>query len=233
MTDGRAARAAARALPVSVVLFDLDGTLADTAGDLAGAVNRVRADRGLPPVPVTQLRAHASSGARGLIGAGMGVAPNDAGYAELRDAFLAYYATELAVTTRLFDGIPELLEALEARWIRWGVVTNKAERFTTPVLAAVGLARRAAVVVSGDTTAFAKPHPGPLLHAATALGATVESCVYVGDDLRDVQAGSAAGMATIVAEYGYLGDGGQCRDWPATGWIATPEELLDWLPPKP
>jgi phosphoglycolate phosphatase len=219
-----------RALPVSAVLFDLDGTLADTAEDLTGALNRVRGDHGLPPVMVAQLRGHASSGARGLIGAGMGVAPDDPRYRDLRDAFLAYYADGLAITTRLFDGIAPLLAALEARGIRWGVVTNKAERFTVPVVAALGLAERAAVVVSGDTTPHPKPHPAPLLHAAGMLGVAANCCVYVGDDLRDVQAGNAAGMATIVAAYGYLGEEGDASDWPATGWIDAPGELLAWLP---
>ena len=221
---------ALRCIDAAVVLFDLDGTLADTAGDLAGAVNRIRDDRGLPPVAVDRLRVHASSGARGLLGAGMGVTPDDDGYREMRDVFLAYYAEELDRTTRLFEGVGDLLTALEARGIRWGVVTNKAERFTRPVLTALRLASRAAVIVSGDTTPHAKPHPAPLLHAATVLAIAPERCVYVGDDLRDVQAGNAAGMATIVAAYGYLGESGDCRDWPATGWIDSPADLLRWLP---
>ena len=219
-----------RALPVSAVLFDLDGTLADTAEDLAGALNRVRADHSLAPVTVAQLRGHASSGARGLLAAGMGVASDDSRYPDMRDAFLAYYAEGLARTTRLFDGIAPLLATLDARAIRWGIVTNKAERFTVPVVAALGIAKRAAVVVSGDTTPHPKPHPAPLLHAASLLGVATDRCVYVGDDLRDVQAGNAAGMPTIVAAYGYLGAEGDARAWPATGWIETPGDLLAWLP---
>jgi N-acetyl-D-muramate 6-phosphate phosphatase len=219
-----------RPLPVEAVLFDLDGTLADTAGDLAGALNRLRAERGLAPVPVAQLRAHASAGARGLLGAGMGVAPDHADYPALRDAFLAHYAAALDVTTHLFDGVATLLDALEQRGILWGVVTNKAERFTTPVVAALGLAPRAGVVVCGDTTAHPKPHPAPLLHAAQAIGVDPLRCAYVGDDLRDVVAGNSAGMATLVAEYGYLGESGSSDDWPATGWIDHPLGLLDWLP---
>ena len=222
-------RFAPRALPAAAILFDLDGTLADTAGDLTNALNRVRAEHGLAALPAAELRAHASSGARGLIGAGMGVLPEDDRYRELRDAFLAYYEAGLADTTRLFDGIDQLLKALEQRSLRWGVVTNKAERFTWPVLTALGLAKRAAVVVSGDTTTHAKPHPAPLLYAADALSVSVDRCVYVGDDLRDVQAGNAAGMPTIVAAYGYLGETGDCTGWPATGWIASPGELLSWL----
>jgi len=222
-------RDAPRPLAVDAVLFDLDGTLADTAGDLAGAVNRVRADRGLPPVPVDQVRPHASSGARGMLAAGMGVQADDPGYAELRDAFLAHYATGLADSTRLFAGVDALLAALDARRIRWGIVTNKATRFTTPVAAALGLAARTTVIVSGDTTAFAKPHPAPLLHAAAQLGVAASRCMYVGDDLRDVEAGNAAGMATLVAMYGYVG-GSDPAGWPATGWIMAPGDVLAWLP---
>jgi phosphoglycolate phosphatase len=212
------------------VLFDLDGTLADTAGDLAGAVNRMRAERGLEPVPVARLRPHASAGARGLLGAGMGVAPDDAEYPVLRDQFLAYYAATLDQTTELFDGIASLLDALDARALPWGLVTNKAARFTQPVVDALGLHRRASAIVSGDTTAHPKPHPAPLLHAAALLQRDASQCVYVGDDLRDVIAGNAAGMATIVAEYGYLGEQGCADDWPATGWIIRPLDLLGWLP---
>jgi phosphoglycolate phosphatase len=160
----------------------------------------------------------------------MGVAPDHPDYVALRGAFLAYYAEELAVTTRLFDGVGDLLAALDARGMRWGVVTNKAQRYTQPVLAALGLAPRAAVVVSGDTTAHPKPHPAPLLHAAEALGVTPARCAYVGDDLRDVIAGNSAGMSTLVADYGYLGESGSSEGWPATGWIDTPVALLSWLP---
>jgi 2-phosphoglycolate phosphatase len=220
----------ARPLPVSAVLFDLDGTLADSAADLAAAVNRMRGERGLAPVAVSALRPHASAGARGLLGAGMGVAPGDAEYPELRDQFLAYYASGLADTTALFAGTAALLDALDARGLPWGIVTNKAQRFTTQVVDALGLRERARAIVSGDTTAHPKPHPAPLLHAASLLGVDAAHCVYVGDDLRDVIAGNAAGMATIVAEYGYLGEAGCADDWPATGWIGEPLELLDWLP---
>jgi len=218
-----------RPLSAAVVLFDLDGTLADTAGDLVAALNRVRADRGLAPVSIAAVRAHASAGARGLLGAGLDLRPDDEGYRELRDAFLAYYEKGLADTTQLFEGIDPLLVALEQRAIRWGVVTNKAERYTFPLLAALRLDRRASVVVCGDTTAHPKPHPAPLIHAAARLSIAAEQCVYVGDDLRDVQAGNAAGMATIVAKYGYLGDAGDCVGWPATGWIESPGELLAWI----
>jgi phosphoglycolate phosphatase len=230
MAASTAARPAPRALPVGAVLFDLDGTLADSAGDLAGAVNRIRHDRGLPAVPVSALRPHASAGARGLLHAGMGIGPGDDEYVALRDRFLAYYAAMLADTTTLFDGVCALLDALDARRMPWGIVTNKADRYTRPLVEALGLATRAAAIISGDTTAHAKPHPAPLLHAAGVLAVPAPQCVYVGDDLRDVIAGNAAGMATIVAEYGYLGEQGCADNWPAQGWIAAPLELLDWLP---
>jgi phosphoglycolate phosphatase len=225
-----AARTAARPLPIDAVLFDLDGTLADTAGDLGLALNRVRADRRLPPVPLADLRAHASSGARGLLGAGMGITPESADYEELREAFLAHYSACLAETTVLFAGVAELLDALEQRRMRWGIVTNKFSRYTGPVVSALALADRASTVVSGDTTPHAKPHPAPLLHAAGELNVPPSRCIYVGDDLRDIVAGNAAGMPTIVAEYGYMGNGGASDTWPATGWIANPLALLDWLP---
>jgi len=222
-----------RALPVDAVLFDLDGTLADTAGDLAGALNRLRRERGLAPVPVASLRAHASSGARGLIIAGLGVVPDAPEYPALRDAFLAHYEACLAETTRLFAGVTQLLDALEARGMPWGIVTNKAARFTLPVVSALKLADRAATIVSGDTTAHPKPHPAPLLHAARDLGIAAPRCAYVGDDLRDITAGNAAGMPTLVARWGYLGTGEPHERWPAAGGADHPLGLLDWLPFSP
>jgi phosphoglycolate phosphatase len=221
-----------RPLRVSAVLFDLDGTLADSAGDLALALNRIRESRGLAPVPVADLRPYASSGARGLLHRGMDVTQAHPEYAALRELFLANYEACLSETTTLFDGVADTLDAIEARGLRWGIVTNKFERFTIPVVAALGLAGRAAVVVGGDTTAHAKPHPAPLLHAAQAMKVAPSACVYVGDDLRDVEAGTAAGMATIVAGYGYMGVGGDPRRWPATGWIDRPRDLIDWLPAR-
>ncbi|MET0203837.1 MAG: HAD-IA family hydrolase, partial [Casimicrobiaceae bacterium] len=148
----------------------------------------------------------------------------------LRELFLANYEACLAETTTLFEGVSDTLDAIEARGLRWGIVTNKFERFTTPVVAALGLADRAAVVVGGDTTPHAKPHPAPLLHAAQAMKVAPSASVYVGDDLRDVEAGSAAGMATIIAGYGYMGVGGDPKRWPATGWIDRPRDLIAWLP---
>ena len=229
---GALVRPAPRVLPVAAVLFDLDGTLADTAGDLATALNRVRADQGMPPTAVAELRPHASSGARGLIGGGMGITPDAPQYVELRDAFLDHYAACLSQTTALFPGVAELLDGIESRRLRWGIVTNKARRFTDPVAAALQLTARTSVIVCGDTTPHPKPHPAPLLHAAAALELLPAQCVYVGDDLRDIVSGNAAGMATIVAEYGYMGIGDPSVLWPAVGWIAAPLDLLAWLPAR-
>lgn len=226
------AEAHPRELDVDAVLFDLDGTLADTAGDLAGAVNRVRKDRGLVPVPVATVRPYASAGARGMLLAAMGIAHDDPGFPELRDAFLAHYQDCLAETTELFAGVAKLLDTLEARGLAWGIVTNKAARYTKAVVTALQLDGRAATVVSGDTTPHPKPRPEPLLHAARELDLPPARCVYVGDDLRDVQAGAAAGMPTLVARWGYMGTGAHHETWPATGGADRPLDVLDWLPSR-
>lgn len=211
---------------VELVLFDLDGTLADTAPDLAAAANRQRADRGLEPLPLEILRPQASHGARGLIGCAFGVAPVDPGFEELRDEFLRFYEEALCVHSRLFDGMASTLDALERSGVRWGVVTNKVARFTDPLVRLLGIAERAACVVSGDTTPHAKPHPAPLLHALEECGASAAAAVYVGDDLRDVQAGRAAGVGTVIAAYGYLGSGTDIGAWGGDHIIRRPLDLL-------
>ena len=211
------------------VLFDLDGTLADTAPDLARALNRVRAANALAPMPVEIARPYTSSGARGLLKVGFGLAPGDARYEALRLQFLDFYAAEICVDTRLFDGMAELLDQLDQDHLPWGVVTNKAERFTLPLLRGLHLAERAACIVGGDTTARLKPHPDPLLHAAAALRLPPSACLYLGDDLRDVQSARAAGMRALAARYGYLGDGGPIESWQADAIIDHPREVLDYL----
>lgn len=213
--------------PPRAVLFDLDGTLADTAPDLAAAINRVRTARGLPPAPYEVLRPVASAGARGLIGAAFGLKPDDADYDALRVAFLDNYEAAIAVESRLFDGIAALLAALHERDISWGVVTNKAARFTERLVPQIGL-KQAQCVISGDTTAHAKPHPAPLLEAASRLSLTPQECWYVGDDLRDIQAGHAAGMITIAAAWGYCGHV-EPTGWGANALIATPLDLLNLI----
>ena len=223
-------RSRAIRLRVRAVLFDLDGTLADTAADLANAVNRVRADRGLPPLALDALRPHASHGARGMLGAAFGVTREDPDFEPLRDAFLAYYEGALCVQSRLFSEAQDVLAEIEARGLSWGIVTNKAARFTMPLLESLVMSERGGIVICGDTTRRAKPHPEPLLAAAKALGVEPAECVYVGDAERDIVAGQAAGMKTLVAMYGYLGEDDAPEGWSADGCIASLRELLDWLP---
>jgi len=206
------------------VLFDLDGTLADTAPDLAGAMNRVRAVRGLPPTPYETLRPVASAGARGLIGASFGLKPADEGFEELRIAFLDAYEAAIAVESRLFDGMDALLASLAQQDIAWGIVTNKAGRFTHKLVPELKL-EHAGCVIAGDTTPHSKPHPEPLLEAARRLDIPPEQCWYVGDDLRDIQAGRAAGMTTIAAAWGYCGHQ-EPVEWLADAIAQSPLELL-------
>jgi len=215
--------------PVRGVLFDLDGTLIDSAPDLAGAANRLRADHGLPPLPLADLRPMVGSGARGMVGVAFGVTPGETRYDALRDAFLAHYEQGLLQTTQPFDGVDAMLRALEQAGVPWGIVTNKVTRFTAPIVAGLGLAQRAAVVVCGDTTPHAKPHPEPLLEAARRLGVAPQQCVYVGDDVRDMQAGRAAGMPTLAASWGYLGQGEPVAQWGGDLLAQAPADILAWL----
>jgi 2-phosphoglycolate phosphatase len=217
-------------LPVRAVLFDLDGTLADTAADLGNALNRVRADRALPALPLATLRPQASHGARGLLAAGFGIGKEHADFASLRDAFLAYYAEALCEHTTLFPDAEQVLAEIERRGLRWGIVTNKAARFTVPVVERLALAARAGAVICGDTTRESKPHPAPLLAGAAALAILPAQCVYVGDAERDIIAGRAAGMHTLFAAYGYVGADETPAEWNADGELDSLPELLDWLP---
>ncbi|UZD54141.1 phosphoglycolate phosphatase [Caldimonas aquatica] len=219
--------------PVGAVLFDLDGTLADTAPDLAAAVNRMRVRRGRDALPLELLRPVASHGARGLLRVGMDVGPEHPDFEGLKREFLDEYERALAVHTRLFDGASSLLDALERAGVAWGVVTNKVMRFAAPVLEGLGLAARAGVLVGGDTTPHPKPHPAPLLEACRRLQVPAHRAVYVGDDLRDVQAARAAGMPAIAARYGYLGDGEPIERWGADEIIDHLEELVTLLHIKP
>lgn len=212
------------------MLFDLDGTLLDTAPDLAGALNALRQQRSLAPLPFETIRPHVSHGAAALVRLGFpGV--RDAQSEILRARFLDLYRARLAQQTRPFAGVPELLAAIEGRPMPWGVVTNKPAGFTEPLLQALDLYRRAAVVVSGDTVAEHKPHPLPLLHAARTLGLASQDCLYVGDAQRDIQAARAAGMPVVVALFGYIGPQDEPLQWPADGWVNAPGEILDWLGP--
>ncbi len=216
-------------MKTQAVLFDLDGTLADTAPDLAGALNRLLVERERAPVPLALTRKHTSSGARGMIGAGFGITPEHPDYQALRDRFLALYESFICVDTTLFPGMGELLDQLEAAGLAWGVVTNKAERFTFPLLEKLGITARTRCIVGGDTTPRAKPHPDPLLHAAKLIDIDPRACVYVGDDLRDIEAAHAAGMRSVAACYGYLGDGEPPQRWGADLLIEHPLELCTHL----
>jgi phosphoglycolate phosphatase len=219
------AAAPSRRFPVSAVLFDLDGTLADTAPDLGGAVNRMRERRGLVPLPIAQLAPVASSGARGMIAAGLGRHAEHPDYEALREEFLAEYEAALTRDSRLFDGVADCLAAIEACNLPWGIVTNKVARLAGPVVAGLGLVK-AAVLIAGDTTPHAKPHPAPLFEACARLGIAASQTIYVGDDLRDMQSARAAGMPGVIAAYGYLGEGADIDTWPADARIAAPGDLL-------
>lgn len=219
--------AGAARFAVRAVLFDLDGTLADTAPDLGGALNRMRLRRGMEALPIERLRPVASSGARGMLAVGLQVTPETAGYEALREEFLAEYEAALDRDSVLFDGVTDCLAGLQSRGLRWAVVTNKATRFTGPVLA--GLSLQAEVVICGDTTPHAKPHPAPLLEACARLGVPAVHALYVGDDLRDMQAARAAGMPAVAAGYGYLGEESDLGAWGADAVIAAPQDLLALL----
>ncbi len=214
----------------AAVLFDLDGTLADTAADLCAPANQMRVDRGLEPMSVAELGKHASSGARGILGCAFGVTPQDDEYEPMRLEFLAGYERGLVVHTALFDGMEAVLQQLEARKIPWGVVSNKTEKYVVPILEQMDLINRSACAIGGDTAARAKPHPDPLFLAAEQLKVNAAHCIYVGDDLRDIQAGQAADMATIAAAYGYCGEESPPHAWQADFVIERADALLELLP---
>ena len=213
---------------VRAVLFDLDGTLLDTAWDMGATLNALLGEHGLPPLPHAKIRPHVSKGSRALVTLGFGaVAPAD--QAARIQRFLALYRERLVVDTRPFDEVPGLLITLEGRGIAWGIVTNKPSWLTQPLLAALGLAARAAVVVCGDTLAERKPSPLPLLHASQKIGVEPMQCLFVGDAECDMQAARAAGMPVLGVRYGYFAASDKPEDWPADGWIDSPLGLLPWL----
>jgi phosphoglycolate phosphatase len=214
---------------LEAIFFDLDGTLADTAPDLGGALNRVRSEEGLPALPLEQLRPVVSQGVRGLLRVGFDLQPDDAAYPALQTRVLEHYEQAICVGTVLFPGMEELLVQLEARAIPWGIITNKRARYTEPLVRALQLEERAVAVVSGDTTAETKPSPLPMLYACEAAKVAPENCWYVGDDLRDIQAGHAANMRTIAAAYGYLGEGSPPELWQADALVHSPAEIWQLL----
>jgi phosphoglycolate phosphatase len=214
---------------VAAVLFDLDGTLIDSAPDLASSVNAMRHERGLATLPYETLRPHAGSGARGMLGAAFGVLPAMAEYEALKDEFYRAYEARMLEQTAMFDAVEQLLDALDARQLPWGIVTNKALRFAQPGAQALGLWPRARALVAGDCTPHTKPHPASLLEAARRMALSPQHCAYVGDDPRDMAAGRAAGMATLAAAWGYLGVDSPPHAWGADRVLGHPSELLHWL----
>jgi phosphoglycolate phosphatase len=209
-------------------LFDLDGTFADTAPDLAGALNVMRRTRSLPALPLDITRPVTSMGARGMLAVGFSMGPDHPEYGAMRQEFLDLYCERLCDETRMFDGMHTLLEAIEQRGLKWGIVTNKTETLAKPLIEQLGLAGRCACVIGGDTTGHLKPHPAPLLAAARAIDIEPHACVYVGDDRRDIEGGRAAGMKTIAVRYGYL-NGGVPDLWGADAVVDCPQDVLQHL----
>lgn len=213
----------------AAVFFDLDGTFADTAPDLGAALNHVRGLHKLPPLPLEITRLQASHGSAGLLKLGFNIEPDAAEFPALRDAFLAHYTDNICIHTKLFPGMAALIDTLEQRGLPWGIVTNKPSRFTLPLMQALGYDKRAACLVSGDTCTHPKPHPEPLLHAARISGVDAQNCLYLGDDKRDIDAGRAAGMKTLIALFGYIDPKADLKTWQADAAIAAPLELIDQL----
>ena len=218
--------------PYHGVFFDLDGTLADTAPDLVAAANQLLTKRNLSPKPYEELRPRASAGARGLIQGAFGYSTDHPEFIPLRDEFFTYYENALLVHSTLFDGVDSLLDQLDLAKLPWGIVTNKSERFTHPLTEQMGLRQRAISTVSGDTTPHSKPHPEPILHAARVANIDPAFSLYVGDDIRDVLAGKAAGMKTVAAAYGYCGCAEPPQEWGADYLVHSPLELLDIIFPR-
>lgn len=214
---------------IRAVLFDLDGTLIDSAPDLGAAVDKMRTDRGMPSLPLARYRPMAGAGARGMLGEAFGLAPEHPAFDALREEFFCNYEARLTVNSLVFEEVSELIERIVGYHFVWGVVTNKAERFTLPITKSMPLFASARTVVCGDTTPYSKPHPAPLLEAAMRLGLSPAQCIYVGDDERDILAGNAAGMGTVAAAYGYLGNNTLTVHWGAQAEIKSPLELLKLL----
>jgi 2-phosphoglycolate phosphatase len=230
MTDS-AATALPRATGQSIrtVLFDLDGTLADTAPDLALALNTLLEETGNDTLPYARIRAEASYGGKALVRLGFDLEPDTPEFKALHQRFLELYRSNLCNKTRLFDGMEQVLSDIARANMNWGIVTNKPAYLTDPLVGLLGLADKAAAVVSGDTTSNSKPHPEPLLHACELAGSRPEQCLYVGDAQRDIEAGNRAGMKTLAATFGYIREDDDTDSWDADGAIASPAELMEWI----
>jgi phosphoglycolate phosphatase len=214
---------------IDAVLFDLDGTLIDSAPDLGAAADKMRTDRGLESLPLSLYRPLAGAGARGMLSVAFGLIPSDAGFDEMKEEFFANYEVRLVESTYVFEGVTELIARICQGGLKWGVVTNKSARFTVPLTRAIPLFTTAQTIISGDTMPHAKPHPAPLLEAARQLELLPGRCIYVGDDERDIVAGRAAGMPTVAAAYGYLGAVSDTANWNADFTITAPSDLLKLL----
>ena len=214
---------------IDAVLFDLDGTLIDTAPDLGAAADKMRTDRGLKSLPASAYRPMAGAGARGVIAVAFGLTVEDSGFEALKEEFFSNYEVSLVDQTYVFEGVAELISRICQGGLKWGIVTNKSARFTVPLTQAMPLFNTAQTIISGDTMPHAKPHPAPLLEAARQLQVPPGRCIYVGDDERDIVAGRAAGMSTVAAAYGYLGEAADTAAWKADFTITQPAELLKLL----
>ncbi|MEJ2393527.1 MAG: HAD-IA family hydrolase [Candidatus Thiodiazotropha sp.] len=211
------------------VLFDLDGTFADTAPDLYAAFSHLLSTMDRSPIPYEDFRASVSHGSQAMLKAGLGITPEDPDFQTLQRAFLDFYRANIAVHTRLFEGMESLLETLENSAIAWGIVTNKPSYLTDPLMQELGLQQRAGAIISGDTTDHAKPHPEPILHACRLVNANPAETIYVGDAERDIEAGRNAGTRTLIARFGYLSKEDRPDEWQADGSIEQPLDLLRWL----
>ena len=214
---------------IEAVLFDLDGTLIDSAPDLGAAADKMRTDRGMASLPLADYRPMAGAGARGMLGVAFGIAPGHVDFEAFKEEFFVNYEVCMTERTYAFDGVAELIAKINSAGLKWGVVTNKSERFALPLTRAMTLFKSAQTIIGGDTTPHAKPHPAPLLEAARQISVMPERCVYVGDDERDIIAGRAAGMPTVAATYGYLGISAETAHWNAAASIAAPKDLLPLL----
>jgi N-acetyl-D-muramate 6-phosphate phosphatase len=214
---------------IQAVLFDLDGTLIDSAPDLGAAADKMRTDRGMPSRPLSHYRHMAGAGARGMLSLAFDMTPDHPAYDAYKEEFFVNYERCMTERTHAFDGVHDMIDALLQRGMPWGVVTNKSQRFTHPLTQAMPLFTTAGTVISGDTTPHAKPHPEPLFEAARRMAVDPTRCVYVGDDERDIVAGHAAGMRTVAATYGYLGSKGDVKSWNAHVEIEFPTHLLKCL----
>ncbi len=211
------------------IFFDLDGTLADTAPNLGSALNQLLEESGMPPLPLAVIRPHVSKGVRGMLAAGFSISTEHPKYNELQTRFLYYYANSLCDKTSLFVGIENFLAVIESQNILWGVVTNKSSRYALPILCSLGLVRRTACIICGDSAIHPKPAPEPLLLASIILDVDPSRCLYIGDDLRDIQAAHAVKMGAIAAAWGYLGNDLPLENWGADQIVLSPASLIELL----